>query len=53
MAIYSGRIQEGQEHVIGLGSGETTVTQLSILSAGGSGAPVPDLLIEVDALDAM
>jgi predicted enzyme related to lactoylglutathione lyase len=39
--------------VVTLGSGETAVTQMSILSEGGSGAPVPDLSIEVDDVDAV
>jgi predicted enzyme related to lactoylglutathione lyase len=37
--------------IVTLGSGETAVTQLSILSEGGSGAPVPDFSIEVDDVD--
>uniref|UniRef100_E6VPV7 Glyoxalase/bleomycin resistance protein/dioxygenase n=1 Tax=Rhodopseudomonas palustris (strain DX-1) TaxID=652103 RepID=E6VPV7_RHOPX len=39
--------------IVTLGSGETAVTQMSILSEGGSGAPVPDLSIEVDDVDAV
>tara|TARA_R110002012_G_scaffold68778_3_gene178491 strand:+ start:1969 stop:2322 length:354 start_codon:yes stop_codon:yes gene_type:complete len=39
--------------VVTMGSGETAVTQMSILSEGGSGAPVPDLSIEVDDVDAV
>lgn len=34
------------------GSDETMTVQLSFMSEGGSGAPVPDLSIEVDDLDA-
>jgi catechol 2,3-dioxygenase-like lactoylglutathione lyase family enzyme len=34
------------------GSRETMTVQISFLSEGGSGAPVPDLSIEVDSLDA-
>ncbi|MGE3871815.1 MAG: VOC family protein [Parvibaculaceae bacterium] len=37
--------------IVTLGSGDRAVTQLSILSEGGSGAPVPDLSIEVDDVD--
>ena len=37
--------------VVTLASGESAVTQMSILSEGGSGAPVPDLSIEVDDVD--
>ena len=37
--------------IVTLGSGESAVTQISILSEGGSGAPVPDLSIEVDDVD--
>jgi predicted enzyme related to lactoylglutathione lyase len=37
--------------IVTLASGETAVTQISILSEGGSGAPVPDLSIEVDNVD--
>lgn len=37
--------------IVTLGSGETERTQMSILSEGGSGAPVPDLSIEVDDVD--
>lgn len=39
--------------VVTLGCGETAVTQMSILSQGGSGAPVPDLSFEVDDVDAV
>lgn len=34
-----------------LASGETAPAQLSIMTEGGSGAPVPDASIEVDNLD--
>lgn len=34
-----------------LASGEHALTQLSLASEGGSGAPVPDLSVEVDNLD--
>ncbi|MEO3435609.1 VOC family protein [Inquilinus sp. CAU 1745] len=34
------------------GSGETMSVQLSVMSEGGSGTPVPDLSVEVDDLDA-
>ncbi|MEQ1519412.1 MAG: VOC family protein [Usitatibacteraceae bacterium] len=37
--------------VVTLASSETAVPQISILSEGGSGAPVPDLSIEVDYVD--
>jgi predicted enzyme related to lactoylglutathione lyase len=37
--------------IITLASGETAPTQISVLSEGGSGAPVPDLSIEVDNVD--
>ena len=39
--------------IVTLTSGESAVTQMSILSEGGSGAPVPDLSIEVDDVDAV
>lgn len=39
--------------IVTLGSGETAATQMSILSEGGSGAPVPDISIEVDDVDAV
>jgi predicted enzyme related to lactoylglutathione lyase len=39
--------------IVTLGSGERAATQMSILSEGGSGAPVPDLSIEVDDVDAV
>ena len=39
--------------IVTLGSDRTAKTQLSILSEGGSGAPVPDLSIEVDDVDAV
>lgn len=39
--------------IVTLASSETAVTQMSILSEGGSGAPVPDLSIEVDDVDAV
>lgn len=34
------------------GSNETMTVQISFMSQGGSGAPVPDISIEVDDLDA-
>ncbi|ABF87493.1 glyoxylase family protein [Myxococcus xanthus DK 1622] len=34
------------------GSSETMTVQISFMSQGGSGAPVPDMSIEVDDLDA-
>ncbi len=34
-----------------LASGETAPTQMSIAAEGGSGAPVPDMSIEVDDVD--
>lgn len=37
--------------IVTLTSGETALSQMSILSEGGSGAPVPDLSIEVDDVD--
>jgi predicted enzyme related to lactoylglutathione lyase len=37
--------------IVTLASRETAVTQMSIMSEGGSGAPVPDLSIEVDNVD--
>ncbi|MBB3237504.1 VOC family protein [Phyllobacterium endophyticum] len=37
--------------VVTLGTAEVAVIQMSILSEGGSGAPVPDLSIEVDDVD--
>lgn len=39
--------------IVTLSSGETTPVQISIASEGGSGAPVPDLSIEVDDVDAV
>ncbi len=39
--------------IVTLGSGESAVVQMSILSEGGSGAPVPDLSIEVEDVDAV
>jgi len=39
--------------IVTLGTGATATTQISILSEGGSGAPVPDLSIEVDDVDAV
>lgn len=38
--------------IVTYGSGEQMDTQISILSQGGSGTPVPDLSIEVDDVDA-
>ena len=37
--------------IVTLASAETAVTQISILSEGGSGAPVPEVSIEVDNVD--
>ncbi|UXN66726.1 VOC family protein (plasmid) [Phyllobacterium sp. A18/5-2] len=37
--------------IVTLASHETAVTQISILSEGGSGAPVPDISIEVDNVE--
>ncbi|WP_274426301.1 VOC family protein [Chelativorans sp. YIM 93263] len=39
------------EWIVTLASRETTIPQISILSEGGSGAPVPDLSIEVDNVE--
>ncbi|MGE0006310.1 MAG: VOC family protein [Parvibaculaceae bacterium] len=39
--------------VVTLASRESTIPQISVLSEGGSGAPVPDLSIEVDDVDEM
>lgn len=39
--------------IVTLGSGERATTQMSILGEGGSGAPVPDISIEVDDVDAV
>ena len=39
--------------IVTLGSGESAANQMSILAEGGSGAPVPDLSIEVDDVDAV
>jgi predicted enzyme related to lactoylglutathione lyase len=39
--------------IVTLASHETTFPQISILSEGGSGAPVPDISIEVDDVDAV
>jgi catechol 2,3-dioxygenase-like lactoylglutathione lyase family enzyme len=38
--------------IVTYGSRETTTVQISFMSEGGSGAPAPDLSIEVDSLDA-
>ncbi|MBD1382709.1 VOC family protein [Metabacillus arenae] len=40
-----------QEFIATYGSHEKMETQISFLSEGGSGTPVPDLSIEVDDLD--
>lgn len=37
-----------QGWIVTLASGEKAITQISILSESGSGAPVPDLSVEVD-----
>ena len=37
--------------IVTLGSNERHATQLSLMSEGGSGTPVPDISIEVDDLD--
>ena len=37
--------------IVTLASRETTFPQISVLSEGGSGAPVPDVSIEVDNVD--
>ena len=39
--------------IVTLSSGATMSVQLSLASQGGSGAPVPDLSIEVDDVDAV
>lgn len=41
-----------QGWIMTLSSGETAKVQLSIASEGGSGAPVPDMSVEVDDVDA-
>jgi catechol 2,3-dioxygenase-like lactoylglutathione lyase family enzyme len=38
--------------IVTYGSAERAAVQMSVMSTGGSGAPVPDLSIEVDDLDA-
>ena len=38
--------------IVTYGSRQTMPVQISVMSEGGSGAPVPDLSIEVDNLDA-
>jgi catechol 2,3-dioxygenase-like lactoylglutathione lyase family enzyme len=38
--------------IVTLGSKKRAAVQISFMSEGGSGAPVPDLSIEVDDLDA-
>jgi catechol 2,3-dioxygenase-like lactoylglutathione lyase family enzyme len=40
------------EWIITYGSRTSTTVQISVMSEGGSGAPVPDLSIEVDDLQA-
>ncbi|NUH65236.1 VOC family protein [Sulfitobacter sp. S0837] len=37
--------------IVTLGSEASATTQMSLMSEGGSGAPVPDLSIEVDDVD--
>ncbi|WP_099864806.1 VOC family protein [Pararhizobium haloflavum] len=39
--------------IITLGNADRMTLQLSVMREGGSGAPVPDLSIEVDDLDAI
>ncbi|SDG52776.1 VOC family protein [Sulfitobacter delicatus] len=39
--------------IVTLGSEKRAATQVSLMSEGGSGAPVPDLSIEVDDVDAV
>lgn len=39
--------------IVTLGSEANATTQMSLLSMGGSGAPVPDISIEVDDVDAV
>ena len=39
--------------IVTLTSGGTALTQISVMDEGGSGAPVPDLSIEVDDVDAV
>lgn len=38
--------------IVTLGSGESAPAQVSLISEGGSGTPVPALSIEVDDVDA-
>lgn len=42
-----------QGWIVTFAGDETTRPQLSIMSEGGSGAPVPDVSIEVDDVDAV
>jgi predicted enzyme related to lactoylglutathione lyase len=39
--------------IVTLGSEKRATTQVSLMSEGGSGTPVPDLSIEVDDVDAV
>jgi len=39
--------------IVTLGSEERATTQVSLMSEGGSGTPVPDLSMEVDDVDAV
>lgn len=39
--------------IVTLGSEKSATTQVSLMSEGGSGTPVPDLSIEVDDVDAV
>ncbi|MEE9434237.1 MAG: VOC family protein [Sphingorhabdus sp.] len=42
-----------QAFIVTLASGETMAPQMSLMTEGGSGAPVPAMSIEVDNIDAV
>ncbi|MEL6641382.1 MAG: VOC family protein [Pseudomonadota bacterium] len=53
VALFDLDVVMDQEWIITLSTGQEGPVQLSIASEGGGGAPVPDMSIEVDNVDAV
>ena len=52
-ALFDLDVVMDQGFIVTLASGETMRPQMSLMTEGGSGTPVPELSIEVDDVDAV